>query len=561
MLDETKAALGQQSLLASTNGWDTVYGIRFSKVNQAIAAEGASPEDFDYTEAGGGEENVITGTFSDWTLTSGSGSLLTMTVPIPTFTYTPDSETPITRTGAVATIEVQLEAIPQPVAAHAVVEDGVKYDLKLKTNRGENDLASQTVDVKTLTYPGDGDDGDIPTEVRLLLQQWMRTGENLQRFNHTFATVKLNAKAAVDAFDWLMPTFVGYGAIAESGTDEGVFAVLCMTENRNPPIDETLSTDLVPVGKEAAFLISKERFLRKMILPGMMWMFSEPTDRPELTWPEDFFDITDDQLKNKFTLTINSFEIGKDTVEATLPPGKLVLTLEQNYLSYEISEMKHSYWGAWYDVTHRITSRLLADVNEQQQFFLIPGTNDDNTDIIDHTAELEKTPLAKTIDVGILIADVVLLAFAIGKLGYARYAARGATVTSSSVSTGATVSRSSTETIRSSVSSVSSGASAASAASRSSGGAVAKTFLERNSAMLQGAAICAMNTALAVDQIYERMANANNWGTNAIPDIKDFVTSILEPVQWPEQAEFEVESVRFNGGLHIVGRQEIADVS
>ena len=208
-------------------------------------------------------------------------------------------------------------------------------------------------------------------------------------------------------------------------------------------------------------------------------MFSQPTNKPDLTWPDDFFEVTDDQLKNKFTLTIKSFEIGKDTVEATLPPGKLVLTLEQNYLSYEISEMKHPYWGGWYDATHRITSRLLADINEQQQFFLIPGTRDDNTDIIDHTAELEKTPAAQAVDIGLLVIDILAVALSVGGLAYAKYVSRGASATRSGASAGATVSRASAETVRSSVSSVSSGASAASSASRTSGSAVAKTFLQR----------------------------------------------------------------------------------
>lgn len=548
MLDQTKAARGQQPLLASTNGWDTVYGIRFPKVNQAIAAAKSSPEDFKFTEEASGETNVISGVFGDWSLTGGSGALLTMTVPIPHFTYVPDQEKLITRTDAVATIEVSLEAIPQPTGDTANPDDGVLYDLKLKTNAGRNDKGAQTVDVKSFSYPGMEDDGDIPSEVRLLLQQWMRTGENLQRFNHTFATVKLNAKAAVDDFDWLMPTYLGYGVIGETGTDTGVFAVLCMTEDRNPPMDERLSTDLVPSGKEAAFLISNERYLQKMVLPGMMWMFDEPENKAGKTWPDDYFEISSTQLKNAFPLTIKSFEIGKDNVEATLPAGQLILTMEQNFMSYEMSGLKHPYWGAWYDVTHKISTRLFAEVNDSQQFTLYPVAQSEGGNVVEHDAAIEKTPLGQTVAWALLAADIAAVLFPLGKLAYARYAATG---TAATATAGGAVAQTAEATAAGAVGPLAAGANVAAQ------GANAGTFVQRNWAIINGVAVAAMTIGFAAEEIYQSMANENNWGTDAIPNVNDFVSNIMAPVQWPEAAEFTVESVSFNGGLHIIGTQEI----
>jgi hypothetical protein len=84
MLDTNPRLGTRMPTTANTNGWDTVFGIKFDDVNQAIINAGSTPDGFDYPMDPQGE--AIEGTYSDWQVTGGSGQLLHMTLPVPELT-------------------------------------------------------------------------------------------------------------------------------------------------------------------------------------------------------------------------------------------------------------------------------------------------------------------------------------------------------------------------------------------------------------------------------------------------------------------------------------------
>lgn len=539
----TRAESGPSLGIASTHGWDTAYGIRFSRVNAAIAAQGSSPSDFDHTQTSGGQTNRIFGTFGDWSIVDGSGHLLEMRVPVPSFTFEPDGQAPITRSDAVALITVELEAIPQPGAT-----SGTNHALKVKLPNRSN----ASVSVTSFTYPGSDSDGVIPNAVRLLLQDWMRVDENLARFNHTFAVVNLNGKAAVRELQWVMPTTLSYGVVSR-GEEDGIFAVLCMTEGNSAPADTIVSPDLVPPGKTAALLLSKERYLRKMVLPGLGFLFTEPKDKRGRTWPKDYFAISGNgtQVTNLFDLEIDPFVTEHGPVRATIAANKLNVTLEDLYLDLGLTDFTHPYRSGWFTAVHNISSRMQAALTPHNKFILIPAAGATGEPILTHTAVLEKTDIAKAFDYLVIAVEIAAFVLPLAKLGYARYAGVAAQETTTGLSAANTVVQSGKATTAKALPVLTAGGEAIQA-----GAAALPTLSPR---LLKGlaalGAIALGGLALGLER-YRDVASATNEAAKEIPDIKAFVTSIMTPVQWPDEAAFTVESVAFNGGFHIVGQPE-----
>ena len=545
MNDMPWAEAGPALGIASTHGWDTAYGIRFASVNAAIAAKGSSPADFDHTDTSGGETTRIFGTFDAWSITGGSGHILEMRVPIPSFTYEPDGQPAVTRSDAVAVIAVELEAIPQPGAT-----TGNDHALKIRLPNRSN----ASVSVTSFGYPGSEADGSIPSIVRLLLQAWMRVADNLARFNHTFAVVNLNGKAAVGALQWVMPTYLSYGVVA-AGAEDGVLAVLCMTEERSPPPDSTVSVELVPPGVTAAFLISKERYLSKMVLPGLGFMFSEPSDKQGRKWPDDYFELAGNgtMLRNSFDIAIDSFRTEHGDVRATMAAGQMTVTLEDVYLELRMTGFTHPYREGWFNAVHAITSRLQATVDKNQKFILMPSTGDAGTPIIHHRAVLEKTPLAQAVDYVIFAIEIAAFVIPLGRLAYARYAGAAAEATAAGAQVAADVAQVGPATVEAAEVALAEGAVAVAEAAEQ-GAVTLNKFLVFNSKIVHGAGMLALGGIALSLEAFQRIATSTNMAAEEIPDITAFVTGIMTPVQWPEaEAEFHVDRLAFNGGLHVIG--------
>jgi len=542
----TKAVFGQPLRIASTHGWDTAYGIRFALANSAIARAKSSPADFDHTESGGGETNRVFGTFGDWSISGGSGHLLEMAVPVPGFTYEPDGQAPITRTGATAVIRVELQAIPQPAGRKG---EGIPHALRLKLPNRDN----SSVSVLSFTYPGHEADGDVPGEVRLLLQGWMREPANLARFNHTFAVVNLNAKAAVAELDWVMPTHLGYGVV-EAGDQDGVLAVLCMTEDRSPPPDAIVSAELLPPGIGSAFLVSKERYLTKMVLPSLGFMFSQPRDSRGRVWPTDWFELGGNgtMLRNSFDLSIDKFQTAHGTVKATLPAGMFSVTLEDTFVELRMSEFRHPYRAGWFNAVHSITARMQAAIDGQQKIVLMPASGDKETPIVHHRAVVEKSPLAEIVDWAIIGIEIAAVVVPVGRLAWASYSGAAIAEAAAGIEVAADVMQAAPAVVEEAGPAVAGGAQAAANAA-AAGGPHLNEFLMFNSRAMHVGIMAALAAIPLSLEIFEKIATNGNMASKEIPDITAFVYSIMKPVQWPDQAEFHVDQVAFNGGLHVIG--------
>ena len=118
--------------------------------------------------------------------------------------------------------------------------------------------AAPGVRVLDVTYNGTQPSDIDKAIIQDLFRQWFEG--NMDDFTTVFASVNLNAKADEGQFQWLMPTHVSYAVAEESSLPDGIFAVLCMTENRDSTgLGHQVSPYAIPEGQRSAFLISPER--------------------------------------------------------------------------------------------------------------------------------------------------------------------------------------------------------------------------------------------------------------------------------------------------------------
>lgn len=317
---------------ADTYNWDTVFAIKFPDVNKALAKPGASPTNFATSVPNGPSTS---GTFSAWQLSGGDGELLHMQIPIATGSTLYNGQTYAMDGGAV-TIEIQLALIPQP---GAVADKSGQHDLKARTTMTGN---QKPVSVTNLTVPGISD-FIVLAVMGGLMEQWFTA--NLGDFTHAFSTVNLDMKADKDEFQWMKPTFTSYAVYAsDENPDHSVFGVLNMTEGRSVTGSHQISPNAIPTGARAGFLIAQERFLEKLVMPGIPSIFQNAT--------ADDLEIANDgtQIRNKNPLYLEEVDINGTRYTPDIPADGCTITLDNQEVVFTISKA-HITFSPGIDIT------------------------------------------------------------------------------------------------------------------------------------------------------------------------------------------------------------------
>ena len=270
-------ALDQGPLTDRLTNWDTVYA--------GIKAAKSSLPTFEYKIGDESEFYSMRGDFDDWGLCPrGGGHLVRMQLPITKLVYDKvKSDTQVFSDGWVE-ISISLKTIMRNGATE---EAGDLLDIVVNTDEGEaNDIIS-VKDLKLTPAPSKEDERWI----KELFRSWL--AEHLAQFRHIFCTININAKVKGEKLKWLQPSAASYAVIDDQETIEsGIFGVLCMTENRPTPEDQILDPKVIPEGFPSAFLISKERFLRKLLLEQLGYLFTGPVSKDaNKVWPDDYFDL------------------------------------------------------------------------------------------------------------------------------------------------------------------------------------------------------------------------------------------------------------------------------
>jgi hypothetical protein len=359
--------------IADTYNWDTAYGITFEKVNNSIVRANSSPPHFtgSFVDGFGGAKYVIAANFGAWQLSGGSGDLVHMTLPLTNGTITPKAGGNAIAFSGSAAIEVKLDWLPQPGASS---DKGTHH---LKINLTTNDpVNSPIVSVVNVAVNPDRYNGGVQSA----LKTWLLA--NLQQFNHVFSAVDLGAKADKAGFQWLKPTKLGYAVNTEGATDPKnyVFGVLAMTESRpGVRLDHQISPNIIPTGADAGFLISQERFLSKLLLPGMAVLFKGATAADFTLGPDGTL------VQNKNALNFRTFQLedGSKIDGATVDAQKFSLEARATSLLMMFQDL-HFPWtpkgsivphGFVVHLTYSAESVLFLDANHHLQMCTVGSRN------------------------------------------------------------------------------------------------------------------------------------------------------------------------------------------
>ncbi len=357
---------------ASTNNWDTVFAINFLNANNAIKLQKSSPKTFSGTKPGGGFSGPaidVAGNFGDWQLSGGSGSIAELTLPINgKATSEGSNPTTISFTGE-AVINIELNFLPQPDSTEATQVDSSGTINNLKPNLTTDDPETNPI-VSIIDITLNSEASEAKDAVHDVLDTWLLA--NLESFNHTFAAIDLGAVADKDQFQWLAPTKLGYGISNPDGAkvDDYIFAVMAMTENRaGSNLGHQVSPNIIPENCNSGFLISQERFMTKIMMPGMKLMFLNAKDSD--------FEVTEDgsTITNTNALTFHDFTTESkkgDTIDitgATVDKGKFQIIANATTLAISFIDLHFPWDGGGYTVhmNYNGESELYMDKNKHFQ--------------------------------------------------------------------------------------------------------------------------------------------------------------------------------------------------
>lgn len=537
-----------QTQIASTNGWDTIYAVKFPAVNKAIVSQKSSPENFsnamDDPDMG---TTRLSGDFGDWQICmGGDGKNIRMNIPIASSALIFLERENIYTEFIQATIELNLLWVSGQETA---TTDPAHKNLKIDP--------ANTVSVIMLDTGANKISETQKSIYRSLLENWLKS--NVQEFQHVFAVIELNKQNAEGGFQWIMPTDTLYAVIdVNDSLEDSIFGVLCMTENRTSPGVHMISPYAIPSGCPSGFLISPERLLFNMILPGVKLLFSNATDAD--------FKVTENGrgITNNTDLVFLDQQLDNgDWIRPKIDKEKFTLSVQDTYLEMEFSDLHFNYpfpipflhGGMWVPDMPGISVHMMYNAQSTVQM------------TTDHHFKVDMTKSSSSMSIQTetwltvteIVAGIVLSVGGALAGGFIGAALKAGTTTASAVTTAAIegIEVTATETPIIATTNITpialteSGAEVATNLSRVStlGGKFA-TFFARNWAKLLGGMVGAGigGSIASIPQILKAIANSN--GSDEY-NLAQFGTEALAPLSWPDQGPVELQSGILNGAFQM----------
>ena len=286
MLDyvDTNSRSDFESLNAShaapTLGWDTAFSVSYSEINDAIRISKNSPATMDVKPSGPLKFGV-TSKFGLWQMfPGGNGDSVHFLLPMKDLkaSYVLQGKPgTVTCDQLTITVAVKLDIVPH--TGPATHPDGTplpapaagtkRHAIKLRTKgTGPSDPVASIVNVD---YIKPLSDPQASTPIRTCFDNWVLT--QIQVFEHIFAFVDLNDQIDHGDFAFCKPHTSSYAVCDTIDKSSGFLSVLSMTSADPKPVIQQVSTNAIPSGAGASFLIREKRFLVDMVQPGLLKMW------------------------------------------------------------------------------------------------------------------------------------------------------------------------------------------------------------------------------------------------------------------------------------------------
>jgi hypothetical protein len=367
-----------------TNGWDTIYAMKVPALNEALRAHFKNKGE-DATLVADCNDGSINAIVRDWQIIHGSGSDF-IKIAINFASGDADlinrSGTPFSYdlAGAYAVAEVKLGFHSIKTATTSAESTISRHELKVSMDRTAPAHAGnqQTSPAKGVSNPP-----EVPREIPLtaevesvfnmvnrngpcsddrrngrdlggMLEDWLT--QHPQLFEFVFLSIDVAEHPPAD-FAWIAPTYVTF-AVAD-GTEEeepvnksqkdrsvehSVFAIMAMTENRpHALLSATVPAGAIPTnsGVNAAFIISPNLFLNKLVQPHLHHVFGTTPDVFALS--ENGTSISNIQdIKLKLHMDGKMYNKHEE-VDATIPDSQFCITLRGTELEQEFRTIDFIY--------------------------------------------------------------------------------------------------------------------------------------------------------------------------------------------------------------------------
>jgi hypothetical protein len=565
-----------------TKGWDAVFAVRYSVLNRAIGnayttRPDALPTKFSGATKGRLGSSKVEGTWDPWQVTTGgSGIYLQMNCPIASGSY---NDGAFDLASCTVVIRVQLEFFDHKAGDDASLQKA----LKLKLDK--SDASSPPVVLVTILDKAGNplEAGDIGA-LGAPLNAWFT--DNLVAFDHVFCVVDMaDAESASAALDWLKPAYTAYAAAEPAATkgltheqimDQSVFAVLHTIEGREPAgLAAEIDLNAIPMGKGAAFNLSRPCFIRHFIEPALPFLFQIDTSR--CTDKESVrkllaefgrnFELTNDDkmISNKRNLKLPPMKLPEDAgnkiVQPDIKAGDFSIEVDGQLVRVTFNDMHYEY-SHGIDVYLTYKSELQLSLKDKRLN-------------LEETRRSIKGQVTKSTDVQIFqIAGGILLAVALVPLGGAAGKALGGLVSRAASAAAAEVTEETTQILVQAVEVTTEdiatlttqeieaaeqevaqevAAESASIFSRAARMArAAKGYFMTNPAKIAGGMVGG-GVAATVDSIPDIMIAVATNDLKNIPDLTKFSQEVLFNVAWTDVKGFEPETAELHDAIQIAG--------
>ncbi|WP_082478597.1 MULTISPECIES: TULIP family P47-like protein [unclassified Rhizobium] len=258
---------------ATTYGWDSVNCIKASIANDVLKKSDKYPHTLtiDMNPETGWQ---ITANFDAWQIApGGSGAILFMKLPLTTARMTYGSGEVSFKNGY-ALISIKLRYVPQEQKSATLASAAEQTIADLIADAEGRSTDDPAVTVQRIHY-GDGTPSEDQRALFLASFAYLMN-QNLAAFQHVFAAVNLNQKAAESAFQWLKPTYTSYAYFQGIDDSSSYFAVLNQVESHSPEgLTNQVAASAIPDTCDSSILISHRLFLERMVLPGLTQAFTK----------------------------------------------------------------------------------------------------------------------------------------------------------------------------------------------------------------------------------------------------------------------------------------------
>lgn len=236
------------------HGWDTAYATRIGRLNDALAAPGATLDGFQAEEDGW----VMQGVLGTWRIVpGGAGVLLHLEVPIVTGSLRGPDQAEVSLAAVSVLLEVNLQVLP----SHLPGEASLRFRFQQRGTAGSNPAPGSVTPLRVLQAE----------HLSFIQQAMLGAGladslvQQAPAIAFSFASISVVPPGATGS--WLTPRSCAY-AYSQTDGGEGHLVVYGATSERNTDaLPRQVDPALLAGQSDACFAISAELFLRNVIQP------------------------------------------------------------------------------------------------------------------------------------------------------------------------------------------------------------------------------------------------------------------------------------------------------